>query len=297
MSDIEIEEEFAQRKLTKQTLFRLSKYMKPHLKPLIITLVLEVFWVGLLVSGPKIVQYTIDEFLIPKKLSGLWIVTLVYLFVLSLRTFIGINQFRMMCRFGFSFLNDLRIGLFNHIQVLSIRYFDKTKQGRIIARVDNDVDTLEHAFVWGPLILTHCFFMILSTSFVMIMSNVRLWFLLLLLGFILIIFTRVFSRLGRKAHRRIRESYSQFVASFAESVAGAKIIKAFNQEERAHGDFQKKVYKHKFDFIKGAYIWSMYFPSIGLMYGFATAIVIVFGGSQVLQGLMTIGEVSAFVLL
>ena len=137
MSDIEIEEEFAQRKLTKQTLFRLSKYMKPHLKPLIITLVLEVFWVGLLVSGPKIVQYTIDEFLIPKKLSGLWIVTLVYLFVLSLRTFIGINQFRMMCRFGFSFLNDLRIGLFNHIQVLSIRYFDKTKQGRQNIRRSN----------------------------------------------------------------------------------------------------------------------------------------------------------------
>ena len=116
--DIEIEEEFAQRKLTKQTMFRLGKFMKPHLRPLIATLILEVLWVAFLVSEPKIVQYAIDHYLIPKEISGLWIVAAVFLSVLGLRTFIGINQFRMMCNFGFNFLNDLRIGLFNHIQEL-----------------------------------------------------------------------------------------------------------------------------------------------------------------------------------
>ena len=72
--DIEIEEEFAQRKLTRRTLSRLWKFMKPYKVPLLVTVVLEVFWVLLFLSGPLLIGWAIDGFLIPSVFEGIWVV-------------------------------------------------------------------------------------------------------------------------------------------------------------------------------------------------------------------------------
>ena len=70
--------------------------------------------------------------------------------ILAFRAFITVIELRITTRIGVDALHALRKDVFDHLQRLSMRYFDRTKQGRIIARADRDVDALEHIFGWGP---------------------------------------------------------------------------------------------------------------------------------------------------
>lgn len=189
---------------------------------------------------------------------------------------------------------DLRRDTFERIQELSFSYFDKNSSGWLIARMQSDTSTLSQTLVWSVNSLLWCGFEIVFSLGTMFSTDWK--FSLLVLASLPIVF--VIAPLFEKAilvkHRIARQSHSAYVSYLAESIAGAKTIKALSlekgriQEEREiASDLCEKRYK--------AHLVNAFFnPVLSLISGLMVVLVIFFGNHQIAQGLTTAATVVLF---
>ena len=113
-----------------------------------------------------------------------------------------------------------------------MRYFDRTKQGRIIARIDRDVETLEHTFSWGPVAFVNMAACLLFAFARIVWAHPYLTPFVLAAVPVLWGLTRLFERVGFPAYRRVRETHSAISAHVAERITGVRIVKGFAAEDR-----------------------------------------------------------------
>ncbi|MEK7865945.1 MAG: ABC transporter ATP-binding protein [Planctomycetota bacterium] len=295
--DLELEEEMAQQQLSRRVLGRVMEYVRPHGRKILGCLLLEVVWVATMVAEPKLIQVGIDEKILRADVVGLaWIVAIL-IGVGIVRTVLDVIELTWNWQAGHAILTDLRKDIFRHVHRLSVRYFDQTKQGRIIARVDRDVDTIEKPLVWGPLVGLSCVVRMAMATTLM------LWYDAALCGWVavwmapVLLATGIFRRAGMRAHRRVRESMARVTAFLAESIQGIRVIQAFGQERRNLDRFSELVGRYRGDVVKSSYVWNAYQPALRMTQACATAVILILGGKAVLSGQMGVGELSAFVLL
>lgn len=296
-TDLEIEEELAQRKLTRKTLGRVAHYVRPYRARLLFTFLLEAIWVSVVLAEPHLVKIAIDEKIAQADLRGLLGVAALLVLACVVRSILDTVELGLTWWVGHRILTDLRQDVFRHIHTLSMRFFDRTKQGRIIARVDRDVDSLERPLVWGPLTLVSCSLRWTLAIALMLWYDAGLCLVVASTLLPLFVATEIFRRKGMHAYRRVREALARVTAHLAESVSGVRVIQAFGQERSNLERFGRHVHDHQAEVQRAAYVWSAYHPVIGLTHGVATVLVLGFGGWWCLQGRMGIGELSAFVLL
>jgi ATP-binding cassette subfamily B protein len=161
LSEIELEELLAAQKLNRGVFWRLLPLLKPVKKLVLGAVVLEILLVFFVFLRPFFIQKVIDKGIIYGESSRLHIVSAIdwYVITLSLlglaltwaaRFFIaGFSQF-LSGSAAIQVLNQLRVTVFSHVQHLSVGYFDRTKAGRIVTRVDRDVEALEPLLIQGP---------------------------------------------------------------------------------------------------------------------------------------------------
>ncbi len=305
--DIALDEEFAQSSLRGSLVRRLGTYVRPYHRSFVWNLVLTVLATISTLLGPKLIQYGIDRFLAPSLQSGgesgavspavgLAIVSALYLLNLVVGWGLSVVQVRAAITIGQGAMNDLREDVFAQIQRLSLNYFDRTHQGRIIARADTDVDSLERVLTWGATQLLSSWITLVGVVVLMARYDVRLT--LAVCGVLppLIWATRWFHVKGREAYRRLRGTQSRLTAAMAENISGVRVVQAFGREEEnlrrfgaLHDDFTDR-------WVKSARVFHTYMPLVNLLAGIATATVLGYGGWRVQQGALTVGALAAFVL-
>ncbi len=295
--EIAIEEEFAKAALKRATWGRLFAYFKPHRRKLTIALSLEALWVVSMLIDPHLIKLALNGPLpagdIPATAA---LVGWILLNVVS-RALLTRWELRMTTRIGVQVQDAIRRNVFDHVQRLSMRYFDRTKQGRIIARADRDVDTLEHLIFWGPIL---CTMMALSLSLgtiwlVAVNAKLAAW---IVLGFpFVFLTTRLFHRIGFPAYRKIRESSAAISAHVAESITGVRVVQAFNAEQRALDELEVKQAAYRGAVMRGAKIASAYLPTLTVSFHGVMLLLLFFGGHAVLDGEMLVGDLVQFVLL
>ena len=165
-------------------------------------------------------------------------------------------------------IDAIRRDVFDHIQRLHMRYFDRTKQGRIIARADRDVDTLEQLIFWGPIFFTmlvaepgagHSSWLFASNAALAALARASAMPLVWLT-------TRVFHRFGFPAYRRIRETHSAISAQVAEAITGVRVVQAFGQERRELDELEERQGLYRAAVLRGARIAAAYIPSLSLTF-------------------------------
>src|SRR2546423_1948644 len=152
--DILLEEEFTQKQMSASTFWRLASYLRPYRRTFTLNLLFTVLATLSQLLGPKFIQIGIDRYLTnftsaQLAMTGILVVSLIYLANLLLGWMLSIVQVKSAIAIGQGAMNDLRLAVFEHIQRLSLNYFDKTHQGRIINRADGDVDSLDRIMTWG----------------------------------------------------------------------------------------------------------------------------------------------------
>src|ERR1043166_7646856 len=152
--DILLEEQFAQKRMSAGTFWRLACYVRPYKRTFILNLVFTTLATISQLLGPKFIQIGIDRYLISftsaqAAMWGIFVVSILYLANLLLGWALSIVQVKSAIAIGQGAMNDLRLAVFEHIQKLSLNYFDKTHQGRIINRADGDIDSLDRILTWG----------------------------------------------------------------------------------------------------------------------------------------------------
>jgi ATP-binding cassette, subfamily B, bacterial len=206
--------------------------------------------------------------------------------------------------FGFIYLSgilaeqvqyDLRKQMFNHLQELSFSYFDRTPIGWIMSRLTSDTSRIADLITWGLLDVTWAAMAIAGASFFMIYINWRLGLMVFLIIPVLIFVAAQFrSRLVRE-YRSVRKINSRITGAYNENITGIRVVKALNREETNLDEFgilTSEMYRASY---RAAWLSALFLPVVQLISALALSSVAWYGGRQVSTGIMSLGDLQAFI--
>ncbi|MEX2659842.1 MAG: ABC transporter ATP-binding protein [Acidimicrobiales bacterium] len=281
----------------KKVLGRAWRRLSPYRRLVAAGAVLSVLWTGTIVAGPFLVRYGIDRGLRQDDAGALNLAIAVFLgvTVLSYITYraviITINQV------GENFLRDLRVQVFDHLQALSMPFYDREKAGVVISRMTADVESLSELVQIGLIMFVSNGLLLVITVAVLFAMSWQLA-LVCLIGLPVVVVASVrFQRESNKAYLTVRDRIGQTLTSLQEGLSGVRVIQAFGREDVEVGRFGRRN-QGLFDaHMNSVRISVWYFPVVELSGVVGTAAVIGIGGMFVRDGIVTIGTVAAFVLL
>ncbi len=281
----------------KQVLRRAWRRLSPYRKLVISGALLSVLWTGTIVAGPFLVRYGIDKGMRQDDSGalnvaiGMFVVVTLVSYVTYRALIITINQV------GEQFLRDLRVQVFDHLQALSMSFYDREKAGVIISRMTADVESLSELVQVGLIMFVSNALLLVITVIVLFAMSWQLA-LVCLIGLPIVVVASIkFQRESNKAYLTVRDRIGQTLSSLQEGLSGVRVIQAFGREDVEVGRFGRRN-QGLFDaHMHSVRISVWYFPIVELSGIAGTAAVIGIGGMFVRDGIVTIGTVAAFVLL
>ena len=299
MSDHELalEEEFARVPLRRATLRRLLAYFAPHKKKVFLAMALEAVWVASMVVDPAIVRSIVDGKLQAGDTRGAILLALVMVANIVARAFLTRWELRTSTEVAVQVFDTIRRDVFDHVQRLSMRYFDRTKQGRIISRADRDVESLEHIIFWGPILVTASILSFSVGMATLCVVNLKLAAWLLAAMPLIWVTSRWFHRHGFPAFRAVRETQSAISAHVAEGINGVRVVQAFRGESREADALSSRQDRYHDAVMRGARISGAYLPSVGFGFNVGLVLILIAGGKDIVAGSLSVGELIQFVLM
>jgi ATP-binding cassette subfamily B protein len=189
---------------------------------------------------------------------------------------------------GQKIMHKLRTEVFDHLQSLSLSYFDANPAGRLVTRVTSDVRALSELFTSGIVQLVYDLFMIAGIVTILSLYSVKMMLISLIIVPPLFIGAHIFRLKARKVFRNIRMKIARVNAFVGETVSGIRIIQIFTQEERSAEKFEEVNDEYRNENIKQVMYSSVYFPFVEFMAGLAAAVVIWYGAIFRFSGELTL---------
>jgi ATP-binding cassette, subfamily B, bacterial len=281
---------------TKHLLRRAGQMLRPYRRQCFVALVMVVVWTGTTLAGPFLVKYGIDDGIKAGDSGALNAAVIGYVAVAALSYVAYRFQVLLISRIGESFLRDLRLRVFDHLQRLSMPFYDREKAGVIVSRMTSDVDSLQELVQMGLL-------MFVSNGLLLVVSIVVLalvsWQLLLLcfvcVPFVVLASIR-FQRESNAAYLEVRDGIGNTLSQLQEGIAGVRVVQAFGREDVESARFQMGN-RRLFDaHMRSVKISAWYLPVIELSGLLTTAVAVGVGGWWVHTGALTVGTVTFFIL-
>ena len=299
--DALIDEQFAQKRMSAGTFRRLAGYVRPYRRLFAINLVFTLLATISQLLGPKFIQIGIDRYLTSfttaqAAMTGIFWISAIYLTNLLIGWGLSAVQVKSAIAIGQGAMNDLRQAVFEHIQRLSLNFFDKTHQGRIITRADSDIESLDRIMTWGANQMLASMLTLIGVITLMVQYDWRLCLATSLVLPPLWFATRLFHVRGMEAYRNLRYQSSRLTAALAENISGVRVVQAFSRETENLANFQRLQGVYFDRFLVAARIIHTYMPFLGLMSGIGTAIILGYGGMLALQNEITVGQLAAYIL-
>ncbi len=275
----------------------LLRFVKPYTAQMLLALFFMVLITAASVSGPYFVKLAIDDGITAKDPAALKKIVLIF-FAVSVAQ-LGINYWRVriMSRVGQHVLYDVRTAMFNHLQKLSLSFYNRYSVGRVITRVINDVGTLREFITWAVLAIVRNLLGIVGTIIAMLTLNLKLSLLTFMVLPFMVLATILFRQIARRNYRRVRAAVSWANSVLAENVNGVRVVQAFSRQERNYKTFKEYVNQYFYETsLDAAKVASVYTPIVDVLGAIATALVVYVGGTAVLGESITPGVLIAFVL-
>lgn len=277
--------------------FRLRTFLAPHALGLAGALALVVVETLALQAGPLLTQIGIDHGIVARDRAVL--VGAGIAFFVSVLVSIGAGAARIAYtgRLGESLIYDLRVRVFEHFQRQSLSFFTTEKSGVLMTRITSDVEALSVLFQEGIVNFAVQALTLVVISVVLFLLDVRLALLTVVVvvpaTFVLSLWFRARSDHG---YRRVRDAIAGVLADLSESLAGIRVIAAYNRRNHNVVHHRNVVGEHLDANLDTARANAVYAPgaeSIGIV---GQAVVLVVGGHMLLNGDLTVGRLSAFLL-
>jgi ATP-binding cassette subfamily B protein len=189
---------------------------------------------------------------------------------------------------------SLRRRIFEHLQRLSMSFYDKTKLGRIISRCTSDIGALREINVWGIDQIVKNTLMIVVSAGMLLYTEPRLFLAVAWLGPILYVMNRVYRRKISFAWQVVREWYTRVSTNLAENITGVRVVTAFNRQEPNLKRFDHMQEVNTANNVRAARINGMYQPLLQLIGVTGKIIILAYGGYMVASGsIKQVGSVVA----
>ncbi|MCB0509095.1 MAG: ABC transporter ATP-binding protein [Bacteroidetes bacterium] len=279
-----------------QTLKRVLKLAFPFKKFLIFSIFFAITSAFVTAIRPFIVQQIIDVNIIALAGKGIGMATLVLLLVtiteFLLRYLFGINTAKL----GQNIMLQLRTTLFNHVQTMRLKFFDKTPVGIITTRTINDIEAVNNIFSEGLIAIIADVLTLIFVIGFMFYSNWKLT-LVCLTTFPLIIFaTYIFKEKVRVSFNEVRDKVAQLNAFTQEHISGMRIVQIFNAQQKEFKKFEKLNNEHYVANDKSVLYYSIFFPVVEVILALAIAIMVWYAAKEIMGGSVQIGIITSFIL-
>ncbi len=286
---------FEKAKKPRVTLTRLLNYMLPYKKELFSIGVLVAFSSLLNLLGPYYVGVAVDDYITPKDLPGLIgiMLLLVAVYLGAWGTMAG--QGILMARLSQRVLKGLRKDLFEHLQTLSLSYFNRNTQGELMSRLTNDIEAINQALSQSFVQLLSSFLSLVGILLAMFILNAWLALGSLVVLPLMVIVTVAIGRKTLAGFRGVQSSMGKLNSRIEETVSGQRVVTAFGAQNRVLSafDVENRVLREQ---AKSATSWAfMIMPLVNVMSTFGIAVVVGLGGWLALQGAVTIGVITSFI--
>jgi ATP-binding cassette subfamily B protein len=247
------------------------------------------------VSSPYLTKIAIDNYIIHKDQAGLNRIVLIYLGIVAFGFFLGYIQTYIMQLTGQRIMVDLRLQIFSHLQNLPLAFFDKNPVGRLMTRVTTDVDVLNELFTAGVVTLLGDVLVLLGIVAILFYLNAKLALVAFSVIPLIFLITVIFKIKARDSYRRVRTAIARINAFLQEHIAGMSIVQLFSHEQRSFQRFDEINQVHLKANLDSVMAYSLFFPAVEVVSALAVALIIWYGGGQVLQSELSFGALVAFI--
>ncbi|MCZ6484081.1 MAG: ABC transporter ATP-binding protein [Acidobacteria bacterium] len=274
---------------------RLIKYLYPYRRVVAVSIFLLLLLSGLRLVGPYLTLIAIDRYIMTGDPDGLARIALLFLFVLLFQFGVAIAQTYLMNWTGQKIMYDLRMEIFAHIQKLHMAFFDRNPVGRLITRMTTDVDVLNELFTAGVVSIFGDIFTLSGIVLVMLWLDWRLALVCFSVVPLLFIATLVFKIKVRNSYRWVRRSVARINAFLQENITGMSVVQIFVQEKRKFQQFEERNSEYLLANLQSIFYYAVFYPLVNVIGVVAIALILWYGGNQVLGEILTLGALVAFI--
>jgi ABC-type multidrug transport system fused ATPase/permease subunit len=247
-------------------------------------------------APPYLSKYAVDEGIAQHDLNKLWWIVGAFLVAGLLNWGMSYAQTYLTGWVGERILADLRNRLFDHLQDLSLGFYERNRAGVIISRLTNDVEAIDQLVTDGVTSLVQNTLTLIGTAILLFILDWRLALATLIVIPFMSVATAIFRTRSARAYSQVRERLGLVTATLAEDIAGMRIVQAFTREDANTRNFRAVTERYRESNMQTVVLNGLYFPFVDLLSTLALAIVLGFGGHLYFQGEVTLGTLFAFLL-
>ncbi|MFK4292510.1 ATP-binding cassette subfamily B multidrug efflux pump [Bacillus sp. RC240] len=277
---------------------RLLSYMRPYKRLLALAFL---FLVGATVTemmGPFLIKQFLDEHLVPRSFEQSALVTLFVVYIIAhllkvLFTYLDLLYFQ---NIAFKIVQDMRVEVYEHVQKLSLSFFDRTPIGTLVSRITNDTEAIKDFYVSVLSTFVKNVVFLVGILVAMFLLDVKLALFSLILIPVMFAIMVLYQRKSAAFYLEVRNQLSILNAKLNESIQGMNIVQVFRQEKRMRKEFEEVNNKH---FSAGRRTLKLdallLRPATDLVHIVAIALVLGLFGIDALKSPVEVGVLYAFV--
>ena len=275
---------------------RLIQYLRPYWKHVSLALLILLLGSAMAIAGPWISRLVIDEAIENQDRSLLAV--LVWAYLATVVVGFGLEYARALVTtwLGQSVMYDLRTEIFEKLQQLDLRFYDRNPIGRLMTRITNDVETLNTLFSSGLVTVFGDIFTLLFIFSAMLLMDWRLALVTFSVLPFVFFAAFLFRAKVRSAYRDIRVRIARINAFLQERITGMRVVQLFNREKADAARLAELNDSHLQAHLKSITYYALFFPVIQLFTAIALALIIWYGGGRIIAEATTVGVLTAFLL-
>ena len=293
-SQISRDEELFGKVYDPHVLRRFFPYVKPYSRQLLFALFAVLVFTASQIAIPLVIRGTIDNALVSEDTSSLLVYGILFGVVILVHYGANFVQEKLASEVGEGLLFDLRRAMFAHLQRVSLSFMDKTEVGRLMSRLQGDVNALQQ-FIESSIFAVGD--VVLLTGVIVVLLSLNFTLGLMTLGIVPLLFVVRFLWLprAREAFIGARTASSTTNGALAEGINGVRTIQAMAREDTNYILFDDKAHKNLTSQLRATRFAQIMIPIVDTLSGIAMAVVVIVGGGMVLDRTLELGVMIAFI--
>ncbi len=272
---------------------RLITYLRPYKSHVALATAAIIAHSVLELAPPYLVKLVIDRYIPTRDITGLSFIAALYLATLAGSFVLDYVQTWLLQLTGQRIMFDLRMEIYEHLQRLDLRFYDRNPVGRLMTRVTTDVDVLNDLFTSGVVSVFGDLFTLVGIMAMMIWLDWRLAIVAFSVLPLIWLVTQWFRTNVRESYRTVRTWIARINAYLQERITGMATVQLFGREARDFEEFDRIDRTYRDANVQSIFYYAVFYPAIELISALAAALIIWIGGGWVMAGALTLGSLVA----
>ena len=273
---------------------QLLPIMKPYKNLFILIISGNIICALIDICIPLFQRYAINHFIVGKTTAGMGGFIALYVLAILFQSAYTWVFCRGCMTVEMRMGRDMKSQLFEHLQNLSLSYYNVTPVGYILSRVMSDTNRIAGTIAWAVPDMLWQLVYVLGVFVAMLALNWKLALIVMIVVPMLVILTLFFQKRILFWNRKVRKLNSNITSGFNEGITGAKTSKTLVIEDKNAREFDATTMEMRVAGVRAARLRAIFVPLVLLLSSIITAIVLQRGGHMVIKGVMLIGTLTAF---